>query len=174
MSKALHREHLDVAKATKANLDQYKRGVYLESVTGVSIEELKVRACLARFALAKRFLSYAREGQSHDPKNCRLVVSRAYYAMYHAARAVVYFSHGGDDHESHSELPNYLPGDFPNQVVWRNALRDARLERNRADYDPYPMTDRAYSKTAKSVFADGGRFVREARRYLNCNSYDLI
>jgi len=52
--------------------------------------------------------------------------------MYHAARAVVYLAHQGDDHQEHDQLYKNLPDDFLDVAVWKNELKDARLKRNEA------------------------------------------
>ncbi len=80
------------------------------------------------------------------PPMCRVAVGRYYYGMYHAMRAVVYFHVTGDDHEQHSVLPRSMPADFPDADFWKNALKDARLRRNEADYDPYPMSDVSFGR----------------------------
>jgi hypothetical protein len=92
--------------------------------------------------------------------------------MYHAARAVVFFTEGGDDHEAHMELPKHLPKDFPDRDQWENEIKAARFERNRADYDPYPKSDGAFSAVARSSLATAERFLAVTRRYLvrkGCN-----
>jgi uncharacterized protein (UPF0332 family) len=157
---------LDIAKATKAGLAQYKRGIYIEKATGHKIDDLTLQACKARLALAKRFLDYASGAMKLHPNASRLAIGRSYYAMYHAARAVVFFHFGGDDHQEHATLPAHLPPDFPQVAIWQNALRLARLERNRVDYDPYPKSEKAYAATAQTTFGDCAAFLRESRKYL--------
>ena len=68
--------------------------------------------------------------------------------MYHSLRAATFFSYGGDDHEKHVELPLKLPHDFPDRANWENALKNARLERNKADYDPYPKREASFRDSA--------------------------
>jgi uncharacterized protein (UPF0332 family) len=87
--------------------------------------------------------------------------------MYHAARAVVFFTYRGDDHQSHQDLPKQLPKDFAERVRWENDIKIARLERNRADYDPYPKSDKAFSQPAKLVLKNAQEFLPLAKRYLN-------
>jgi hypothetical protein len=92
--------------------------------------------------------------------------------MYHAARAVVYFVNAGDDHEAHTDLPKHIPKDFPDRDRWENEIKSARLERNRADYDPYPKADSAYAKAARATLKSAEEFLPIARRYLvkkGCN-----
>ena len=115
-------------------------------------------------------MQYAQAAQKNHPKQSRLVIGRAYYSMYHAARTIVFHKTGGDDHEAHSVLPKHLPDDFPSLNSWQNKLRLARLNRNRADYDPFPKTEIAYSNDAVSTFTDAKAFLSEARTYLRAKS----
>ncbi|EON16037.1 hypothetical protein C265_29580 [Cupriavidus sp. GA3-3] len=87
--------------------------------------------------------------------------------MYHAARAATYLSYGGDDHEEHSALPGKLPADFPSSDQWRNKLKNARYERNRADYDPYPIDEMDFEDVCAATIRDAKDFVRVAQRYIN-------
>ena len=86
--------------------------------------------------------------------------------MYHIFRAVVFFVVGGDDHENHSVLQNHIPSDFPNQAIWQNKLKTARLERNRADYDPYPSFDKSFEAVARTVVSETEALLPVARAYL--------
>jgi len=86
--------------------------------------------------------------------------------MYHAARVVSYWHAGGDDHEEHNILPGHLPLNFPDRAVWENRLKNARLERNRADYDPYPKTDRPFQAAATENFKLASLFLPLAKAYL--------
>ncbi len=86
--------------------------------------------------------------------------------MYHAMRAAAYLSYGGDDHESHSELPKKVPDDFPDQALWKNDLKDARLARNAADYDPYPRGRKSWEARALAMKVRADNLIRETRTYL--------
>ena len=86
--------------------------------------------------------------------------------MYHAARSVVFFVHKGDDHESHQDVPKNLPKDFLDRARWENEIKTARLERNRADYDPYPKGDRSFFGPSQSVLQSAEDFLPVARAYL--------
>ena len=96
----------------------------------------------------------------------RDATSRAYYASYHAMRAVTFRATGGDDHEKHSDLPNHLPEDLPDPPKSKNGLTTARLARNRADYDPYPKTETGFRADAEETIAFAEAALRDARRYL--------
>src|SRR5690606_20302541 len=111
-------------------------GASLVVRTGYEIGQLRRRAAMDRLELANTFLADAVAISDNPYSLWRTVVSRAYYASYHALRAVVFVHHGGDDHEQHTVLPTKLPKDFPNFRDWQNTIKNARFERNRADYDP--------------------------------------
>jgi hypothetical protein len=85
--------------------------------------------------------------------------------MYQATRAVVFFVTDGDDHEQHTVLPGNLPKDFPSNTQWEADLKNARFERNRADYDPYPP-DRAFEPIARTLTAQATTLLPTARHYL--------
>jgi type I restriction enzyme R subunit len=38
-----------------------------------------------------------------------------------------------------------LPSDLPNVEAWRNKIKDARLKRNEADYEPFLSSDPTFS-----------------------------
>lgn len=158
--------YLDVARAPKAEIDSWKRGVSIEAKAGESISAIFKRACVFRYRLGDEFLTAARiEIKKAKPKN-RSAVGRSYYAMYHYVRAVVYLSYGGDDHEAHSNVPKKIPDDFPDRALWQNRLREARLERNRADYDPFPLSNLSYKASAAKIFGYAVGFSKVTKRYL--------
>ncbi|OZI36311.1 hypothetical protein CEG14_14970 [Bordetella genomosp. 1] len=119
-----------------------------------------------RLRLASLHLKQAAVAARATQPQYRATVSRAYYAMYHAARAATYLSYGGDDHEKHSDLPVKFPADFPDSEFWRNRLKLARLDRNRADYDPYPNGDLSFKHSAKEWLQDARVLVKKTRAYL--------
>jgi uncharacterized protein (UPF0332 family) len=159
----------ELAKLTKENkstINSLKRGANIEKRTGHAIDSLIELATRDRMRLAERILKSAiYSSKAKIPAN-RLTIARAYYAMYHAARAMVFFRENGDDFEEHRELPNHLPKDFPAVATWQNDLKTARLERNRADYDPYPVGDAAFAATATASLQSAKRFVAEVKMYL--------
>jgi uncharacterized protein (UPF0332 family) len=169
MAKGIFDDLLFVSKSPKERLDYLAAGASLVLRTGLNVEQLRSRAALDRMALASSLLREARRLHRGDGLR-RTVVSRAYYAMYHACRAATFLSFGGDDHEQHTILPSKLPADFPDQGRWQNALKNARLERNRADYDPYPSKDKDFRAAADTLIADATALVTLARRYVESKS----
>jgi hypothetical protein len=96
----------------------------------------------------------------------RGAIGRFYYAMYHAARTVVFVAEEGDDYESHGNVPVHLPGDMPARAVRVQSLEDGRLLRNEADYDPFPLADATWESDARRIAADAAEFCRACDDYL--------
>ncbi len=167
MPRITESELLLVSKAKLEKLKNFADGVSLTRRAGTSIERLRLRVARDRLNLASAQLKDALQAASISPPLRRTAVSRAYYAMYHSARAATYLSYGGDDHEEHSALPGKLPSDFPDFEQWRNRLKNARLERNRADYDPYPKNDADFEESCTTVIADAKALVRVTRVYIS-------
>lgn len=170
---ATYKELLAVSKATRESLEAFKRGVYLEGATARSIEDLKRQVCLDRLRLSKRFLRASRSSLRSRPRQHRQSISRGYYAMYHAVRAMVFNSHGGDDFQEHSELPKHLPGDFPGRTSWENDIKEARLRRNEADYDPYPLNEASFRKSAVDIAAKAAKLLRVVSTYLKARGVTI-
>jgi uncharacterized protein (UPF0332 family) len=162
----LEQELLSLLKYKKAHIVFLKHGVRLEAIGGAQIDVLMLRVSADRFALARYFLASARRLQRMRPPSFRDSVSRSYYSMYHAARTIAYVFHQGDDHEDHMALYKALPDDFPDVDRWRNDLKDARLRRNEADYDPYPKPDGEFAGVGRSQLATATSFLAEAENYL--------
>ncbi|UKE77473.1 HEPN domain-containing protein [Xanthomonas graminis] len=167
--KMLVKDLLFVSKSPKETLDYLAAGASLVARTGADIKRLRFKAASDRLALAASFLKEA-NALSKGGGLRRTVVSRAYYAMYHAARAATFISFGGDDHEQHTVLPSKLPLDFPDSKKYQNSLKSARFERNRADYDPYPRSDEDFSGAAATLLADAVLIVSTARKYIRAKS----
>lgn len=161
---------LFVSKSPKDRLDYLAAGASLVLRTGYEIRQLRAKAALDRLQLAVSFLREAKILYSSGQHLRRTVVSRAYYSMYHALRSAAFICYGGDDHEQHTVLPSKLPADFPNQGKWQNALKNARLERNRADYDPYPRRDEQFDRAAQVLLADATELITVARQYVRSKS----
>jgi uncharacterized protein (UPF0332 family) len=159
-------ELLLLSKSDQEKLKNFEDGAQLVKRSRVSIKRLQVRVANDRLKLARLQLRDAEAASKMAPQLARTAVSRAYYAMYHAARAATYLSFGGDDHEKHSILPTKLPADFPNSDVWKNKLKNARLERNRADYDPYPLGDMSFLAVHPVLISEAKELIRITKQYL--------
>jgi uncharacterized protein (UPF0332 family) len=163
-----------VTSAEKHMLDLFTEGASIERRSTRSIVDLRHQASVDRIALSKAFEHTANKLMKARPRQYRSAISRYYYSMYHAARAVVFFTYGGDDHEAHSVLPRHLPRDFPNQVLWQNELKNARLNRNGADYDPYPSNSAHWRGLATSLSSTAPIFHSLAKNYLKTKGCSYI
>lgn len=95
----------------------------------------------------------------------RSAISRYYYAMYHAARAICFGYHKGDDYQQHSVLPNHLPGQLPKVSQWTTSLNNARLVRNMADYDLYPRDTSQWKNDAANLAVSASEFLNECEEF---------
>ena len=157
---------LVISKARKDKLDNLAFGASLVASTGYDVKEIRIKAALDRFEFARKILQSAEAIPISKLQMSRTKISRAYYSMYHALRAVTFFVTGGDDHEEHTVLPGKLPNDFPDRAIWENCLKTARLERNRADYDPYPKADKQFVAFSKQVVEEARALMPIVRQYL--------
>lgn len=157
----------------KKRLEDLKAGAAITARTGYSVSELVEKATADRVDFAGRLRAEAIEATSLAVPRWRLAVSRSYYSMYHAARALCFFRHGGDDHEKHTELPKHLPTDFPAREYWENALKTARLQRNNADYRPYPTNEESFRPTAEQQLRESAQFLPVVRSYLRSKGCGL-
>lgn len=170
MPKISSEDLLFVSKSPRARLEFLAAGASLVARTGYEVKQLRVKAAFDRLQLANSFLKEAKSLYRGGRHLRRTVVSRAYYSMYHALRSATFIYYGGDDHEQHTVLATKLPNDFPDKAKWENSLKSARLERNRADYDPYPRRDQQFEKTAQDVIADATALIVITRDYIRSKS----
>ena len=90
-----------------------------------------------------------------------------FFCMYRALRACAFIYHQGDDFEEHSQLPLNLPKDFDPPINWQNRLKNARLLRNRADYEAYPKSDASWRRHAVAIKNDADELLSKTRIYLS-------
>jgi uncharacterized protein (UPF0332 family) len=157
---------LRVATAKKQLLQDWREGVSLESATGHTLDALRQRATADRLQLAYDLRRRGNILMGLQPPLYRDAVSRFYYAMYHAMRAVVYFVEAGDDHQEHRELPLKTPPDFPQSAIWTNELKSARERRNSADYEAYPKSNASWRARAEELQRQANLLLPLARSYL--------
>lgn len=155
-----------VATASKRDHNAYALGVWLTSKSGRTLPDLRDQVVADRLMLAREMLDAAHKLYAAKPRQNRSAISRYYYSMYHALRAVSFFVHGGDDFESHSVLAGKLPGDFPAPSYWANSLKSARENRNSADYDPYPVDGITWRSMATDLRLEAPRLIAVAEQYL--------
>lgn len=104
------------------------------------LRDLANELTVDRFNLAKGFLSQAQAQDLSTKNGQKVVISRSYYAMYHAGRTVI-FHYERADVDVHENIPKRLPSNLPNRSHWTNRLVEWRKRRNQADYSPYPEGD---------------------------------
>jgi uncharacterized protein (UPF0332 family) len=153
-------------KFRKAQVDLLRNGVRLQAVGGATIDDLILRAGADRLVLSRHFLDSATRLRRMRPACYRNSISRSYYSMYHAARTVSFVFHAGDDNQDHKDLHKSIPDEFPNSERWRNDLKEARLRRNEADYDPYPKLDDEFADVRRIQLKAATDFLQAAEQYL--------
>jgi uncharacterized protein (UPF0332 family) len=158
---------LRVSLATTELIGSWNEGISLAKDSGRSVQQLLDKVATDRWRFAALQRSHAGTLMKQTPPLYRSAISRYYYAMYHAMRACVFLAYPGDDCQEHSKLPSNIPNDFdPAGIDWQNKLKDARLARNRADYEPYPNKNAAWRGTALAIESDAIHLLRIARTYL--------
>ena len=173
MPRAHAKDLLFVSKSDKRTIASWKAGASLQQRTGYYIDQLRAKATSDRIALAQELL-FAAQAAARGSNRCfRSATSRAYYSIYHSFRAIAFFVHEGDDHEEHTKLPSGIPLDFPNKAAWENDLKGARLDRNRADYDPYPKNDLMFRSTALDLIKKAESLRQIVRSYLKTKGCPL-
>lgn len=145
----------EVAKARRSQL-ALLRVIEPDVAAGTNVTAIVELAAQARLALASDILAVAdglvRSGaRGSSAAAARAAISRYYYAMFQAVRAVVFVAVDGDDFNDHQELPKRLPPNFPQRATWVNELKSARNSRNDADYDPYPVASAYWLGQARSL-----------------------
>lgn len=173
MPRAKDLDLLYISKSERVRLDTLKAGASLVERTGYTINQLKEKVIRDRLTLARTLLKEAQQASHAKPPAFRTTVSRAYYAMYHSVRAVCFFYHEGDDNEPHTKLPGAIPNDFPDRERWENDLKRARLERNRADYDPYPRKTSSFEVSANETLEHANLLLATARAYLRTKGFNV-
>lgn len=164
---------LKVSKAKKGLIDQWLHGVQLEISTGERLEDLRRRATSDRWRLAYDCRRRANRLMASNPPQYRDAISRYYYAMYHAMRAITFLAHGGDDFQRHEDLPANAPPDFRDHDIWANSLKNARDLRNRADYDPYPKANVPWRAEAEVLQQQTADLIVRCRSYLRARGCSL-
>lgn len=160
----------EIGTATKSRLT-FAIEIENDLATGKTVQDLIFHVVRDRLGMAQEFLGVADAllalGQRRrEQMPLRSAVSRYYYAMFQAARGVVFLDHGGDDKNAHSELPKSLPQKFPRRAYHLNELKDARVSRNDADYDPYPNDVAHWLTAARSQKNAAIEFIDDCTSYL--------
>ena len=168
MTTPAHEDRLRrVVKLDSKALGLFKEGVSLEKALALSIGDIVHKTTSDRLRLGEHFIDVANTMRRGRRRDWRSIIGRYYYGMYHGMRSVSFFAYTGDDHEAHSELFKSIPDDFPNKTLRANELKDARLRRNEADYDPYPVDDKYFQSVVRTLDPVANGFVSECRSYLD-------
>lgn len=155
-----------LAKVQSRRVETFREWIALEARWGRALDDLLHQVASDRLSLAEEFLNMG-DTMSRSRKDLsRSSISRYYYAIYHGLRAVAFYDAQGDDHDDHSRLDKGVPTDFPNRALVVNRLKDARIWRNEADYDPYPRTGTYFELTEKALKPIAHETVAAARAYL--------
>jgi uncharacterized protein (UPF0332 family) len=118
-----------------------------------ALEDIVEAVTIQRYQLALNFQQTAQAIPLNSEINARNVISRNYYAMYQAARTVIFHVHREDleGHETVAKKIGPILG-----TAFQEMLNDWRDYRNDADYSPFPpinLFDKAnQSHQAVSVF----------------------
>jgi uncharacterized protein (UPF0332 family) len=144
------------------------RLVDLGYLTQAQVDELINRLVGDRFAKAVDYLSFVQQLDSGVSLNQPHIISRCYYAMYHAARALVLHVRRADV-DDHERLPMIL-----NQVLgtdYGDVLGRWREMRNQVDYSPYAPADLA--REATKALHDAAVFLAACRDELQNRGVSL-
>ncbi|MBI1922963.1 hypothetical protein HYR99_01800 [Candidatus Poribacteria bacterium] len=119
-----------------------------------------------RLKLAQDYLNFASSIANTSPSNCRQIISRSYYAMHHAARAVI-FETRRRDNRSHeaviTEIAQIMGADV-------SVTLKAQLDlRNSVEYELYLLNFDFQGKSTSSLgiasafFQSCQEFIRKRR-----------
>lgn len=163
----------DFSKRKAAQIGFLKKWEHGLGQLYTSCDDAIAEVVKGRMVLAADFLDLAQLHLRQNPKRYRAAVSRGYYSLYHASRAVVFVENAGDDYQDHSVLPKHLPATFPAREDWREKLKDARLLRNQADYEPFEPIDSSFMNDAKKCVDEAKDFYSLAKSYISIKGITL-
>ena len=137
------------------------RLVDLGYLTRAQVDQLINRLVRDRIAKATDYLTFAQQLDATLPLHQPHIISRCYYVMYHAARALVLHVRRSDlDH--HGRLSATLGKELG--ITYGELLTQWREKRNHIDYSPYPPADLA--NQAVTAVSDAISFLTVCRDYL--------
>ena len=102
------------------------------------LEGIVEAVTIQRYKLAFSFHESTRAIPLNSEIDARNVISRNYYAMYQAARAVIFHVHR-EDLDNHEVVAKRIGPILGTDL--QNSLNDCRKYRNDADYSPFPKID---------------------------------
>lgn len=137
------------------------RLVDLGYLTRAQVDELVNRLVKDRFAKAMDYLIFAQSLDGSVTLNQAHIISRCYYAMYHAARVLVLHVRRADL-DDHDRLPTALGRMLGTD--YGDTLGQWREVRNQTDYSPYAPPDLA--DVAEAAVSDAASLLAACRAYL--------
>lgn len=151
----------DLQRLTSSQDVLLHRLVDLGYLSRAQVDELINRLAGDRLAKAQDYLAFAQQLNADAPLNQPHIISRCYYAMYHAVRAVtLHFRRA--DLDDHNRLPVTL-----GQIVgpeYGEMLGRWRKARNQADYSPYKAKD--LTQQASAVLDDANALLTTCQAFL--------
>jgi len=124
------------------------------------LERIVEEFTIQRYNLAKSSHESARAIPLNADIDARNVISRNYYAMFHAARAVIFHFHRYDE-EKHEEVVKRIGGILGNSL--QDMLSEWKDNRIVVDYSPFPKLD---------LMDCANRSKKEAEEFLNeCKTF---
>lgn len=168
-----HPDVVFIGTLTASEVQCGRRSVHASREHNQSFDNLLLLAAASRWRLGRLFLQEGQSLLSLPTPLFRLAVSRLYYSMYHSMRAVAFTHFRGDDNEGHSKLhTKEIPG-FDQTIKWQSILKNARTERNQADYDPFPSDDTNFEGAARSMEQDAAAIQHASMTFLRSRGVAL-
>jgi uncharacterized protein (UPF0332 family) len=120
-----------------------------------------------RMELAQGFLASAAAMQEGEEISSRNVVSRSYYAMYHAGRAVLLWVMRADV-DGHQDVAKKVAHveEFSEREHWKERLEFWRIQRNKVDYEPWAEREDELSQLREAIVREAQCFLRVCEEYL--------
>ena len=125
------------------------------------LEGIVEAVTIQRYQLALNFQQSAQAITLNSEIDARNVISRNYYAMYQAARTVIFHVHR-EDPESHDAVAKKIGPILG--TAFQDVLNDWRDYRNDADYSPFPKINLFDMATQSHKVASG--FINECKNLL--------
>lgn len=125
------------------------------------IEALLDQVTMDRIELAREYLTFAQSIALDSELHGRQVISRSYYAMHHAARAVI-FATTRQDITSHEGVIREIRRRLGDQAA--DALESQLNLRNDVEYEVYPRVN--VIELAQESRETARRFIAECEAYL--------
>lgn len=137
------------------------RLIELGYLTQTQVDELMHRLVSERFVKATDYLAFAQQLDVDIQLNQPHIISRCYYAMYHAARAFVLHLRRADldDHERLQVVLGQTLG-----TPYKEMLGRWREVRNQVDYSPYAPED--LDALVKAALDDADTLLAACRKAL--------